>query len=133
MSRPRLLLDKSHHWFRGWFRKVWEVRGGGLYACGFAVAFLVFEVGSLREDIAQLGAVFRGDIVGFAVDIFIDSLVNTAKALVWPVFALQFSPPMGLIALVAAYLLFPRYIKPPISRWLFRDEAGDDDVAKKEA
>lgn len=133
MSRPRLLLDKSHHWFRGWFRKVWEVRGGGLYACGFAVAFLVFEVGSLREDIGQLGAVFRGDIIGFAVDIFIDSLVNTAKALVWPIFALQFSPPMGLIALVAAYLLFPRYIKPPISRWLFRDEAGDDDVAKKEA
>ncbi len=132
MSRRRLLLDRSHHWFRGWFRKVWEVRGGGLYACGFAVAFLVFEVGSLREDVAQLGAVFRGDIIGFALDIVIDSLINTVKALIWPVYALQFSPPFGLIALLAAYLLFPRYVKPHISRWLFPEEEGTDDVAQEE-
>jgi hypothetical protein len=130
MSPPRTLVDKSHHWFRGWFRKVWEVRGGGLYACGFAVAFLVFEIGSLREDFAQIGAVFRGDIIGFVLDIFIDSLINTFKALIWPVFVLQFSPPAGLIALAAAYLLFPKYIKPPISRWLFPDRADEVNSAK---
>jgi len=31
------LLETSHGWFRTWFRKVWKIRGGGLYALGFIV------------------------------------------------------------------------------------------------
>ena len=54
MASP--LLEKSHGWFRTWFRKVWEVRGGGLYACGFAVTFVIFEIGSLADDV--LGVAF---------------------------------------------------------------------------
>ncbi|MGB5625496.1 MAG: hypothetical protein WBM61_07185 [Woeseiaceae bacterium] len=45
--------EKSHGWFRDWFRKVWKVRGGGLYALGFALSFVYFEVGSLGDDIRR--------------------------------------------------------------------------------
>jgi hypothetical protein len=37
------------------------------------------------------------------------------------VYVVQFQPPVGLIALVAAFVLFPRYMKQPIERWLFQD------------
>ncbi len=37
------LIGKSH----GWFRKVWKLRGGRLYACGIAITAIVLKVGSL--------------------------------------------------------------------------------------
>lgn len=45
------LFEASHGWFRTWFRKVWEVRGGGLYALGFIATFIVLEVRSLADDV----------------------------------------------------------------------------------
>jgi hypothetical protein len=45
--------QKTHGWFRGWFRKVWKVRGGGLYALGFALSFVYFEISSLGDDIRR--------------------------------------------------------------------------------
>jgi len=115
------LIDKSHGWFRDWFRKVWEVRGGGLYACGFAPTFLHFEIGSLREDFAQIGSVFNGELISFLINFIIDSLTNTIKAFGWPVYVVQTAPPFGAIALGLAFALFPKYIKPPMTRWLFPD------------
>ncbi len=52
------LVEKSHGWFRSWFRKVWKLRGGGLYACGFAITFIIYEVQSLADDV--LGLAFVG-------------------------------------------------------------------------
>ncbi len=115
------LIGKSHGWFRDWFRKVWEVRGGGLYACGFALTFLYFEIGSLREDVAQIGSVFNGELISFLIDFIIDSFMNTIKAFGWPVYAVQTAPPFGAIALGFAFALFPKYIKPLLTRWLFPD------------
>ena len=127
-------IDKSHGRFRGWFRKVWEVRGGGLYACGFALTFLYFEIGSLREDFAQLGDLFSGQFISvlmaFMIDFFIDSFMNTIAAFAWPVYVVQFAPPLGAIALGLAFMIFPKYIKPPITRWLFPD--GADEKAQDE-
>ena len=53
---PAELIDKSHGWFRNWFRKVWRLRGGGLYACGFAITFVVLEIGSLADDVVLVGS-----------------------------------------------------------------------------
>ena len=61
----RVLPEKSHGWFRNWFRKVWKVRGGGLYAVGFAVSFIYFEIGSLGEDILAAGSLFNGNALNF--------------------------------------------------------------------
>jgi len=123
-------MDKSHGWFRDWFRKIWKVRGGGLYACGFAVTFLVFEISSLREDIAQIGGIFNGELIAFVINFLIDSLMNTIKAFAWPVYVVQMAPPFGAIALGLAFVGFTKYLKPPITRWLFpagleEEVAGD--------
>jgi len=115
-------VDKGHGWFREWFRKVWKVRGGGLYACGFAVCFVVLEVGSLADDVLGIGAIFTGQAIEFFINFLVDSFTNTIMSFAWPYYAVQFSPPIGAIALGVAFMLFPKYVKPTIEQWLFRDE-----------
>lgn len=126
---PSPLVDKSHGAFRGWFRKVWKVRGGGLYAVGFAIAFIIFEVGSLADDVLGIGALFNGQAIEFLIGFFVDSLVNTLRALMWPFYAVQYAPPFGAIGLGVAFWLFPTYAKPHIEAWLFDDDdAGDNET-----
>ncbi len=131
------LIDKSHSRFRVWFRKVWEVRGGGLYACGFALTFLYFEIGSLREDFAQLGGLLDGQFISvfiaFVIDFLIDSFMNTIKAFAWPVYVVQVAPPMGAIALGLAFAFFPKYVKPHLTRWLFPDGETQQDEKPQES
>lgn len=125
----RVLPEKSQGWFRNWFRKVWKVRGGGLYALGFAACFIIFEIGSLGEDLAEIGSVFDGRIFEFAIQFIIDSFSNTLRALVWPVYVVSFAPPWGAVGLGVAYMVFTRFAKAPITRWLFPegpDEDGED-------
>jgi len=122
----RVLPEKSHGWFRDWFRKVWKVRGGGLYALGFALSFVYFEVGSLGGDILGIGSLFNGHAVQFVVQFFVDSLQNTLKAFVWPVYVMQLAPPWGAIALGVTFVGFAKFLKAPIERWLFPDGAVDE-------
>ena len=116
------LVESSKTRFRTWFRKVWKVRGGGLYACGFAVAFIILELGSLADDITGISAVFNGEVIGFLIGFIIDSFMNTFYALIWPVYVVQWATPWGAIALGVAYWLFPTYAKPHIEGWLFDGE-----------
>ncbi|MBT8086493.1 MAG: hypothetical protein KJO46_00595 [Gammaproteobacteria bacterium] len=125
----RVLPEKSHGWFRDWFRKVWKVRGGGLYALGFAVSFIYFEIGSLGEDILAAGNLFNGNAVNFLIDILVDSFMNTIQAFIWPVHVVRLAPPWGAIGLGIGFVVFTSVLKPPIERWLFPD---DDAQAGKE-
>jgi hypothetical protein len=116
------LLDTAHGWFRQWFRKIWEVRGGGLFACGYAITFAVLEVTTVVGELAEsesIGAFFTGQLVEFIFRFATDSIVNMVKALMWPVFFVQWEPPFGAIGLGLAYLVFANYLKKPISQWLF--------------
>ena len=134
MASP--LIEHSKSGFRTWFRKVWEVRGGGLYAVGFAAAFLYLEVVSLADDVLGIGALFRGEAIQFFVNFIVESFMNTLSALMWPVSVMQVAPPFGLIGLAIAFWLFPTYVKPHIESWLFDGEpvsetrpSGDSDAA----
>ena len=125
VTRPGGLPDKAHGRFRAWFRKVWDVRGGGLYAVGFAMAFLFFEIReAIVEDIPgfiAMNNILSSELIGFAIEFLVDTMINFVRALLWPVYFVQLWPPVGLIALVAAFVLFPRYLKEPVERWLFQD------------
>lgn len=126
MSSP--LIEHSKSGFRTWFRKVWKVRGGGLYAVGFAATFLYLEVLSLVDDVLGIGALFRGEAIEFFVNFIVESFMNTIAAFMWPIEVIRFSPPVGVIALGIAFWLFPIFVKPHIERWLF-----DDDEPKAES
>jgi hypothetical protein len=121
------LLIKAKGWFRRWFAKVWKVRGGGLYACGFAATFIILEIRTVVSefiDASSIGEFLSEQLVEFIFRFAIDSVVNTLYALMWPVYFLQWQPPFGLIALGVAYLVFANFLKEPITKWLFQD--GED-------
>lgn len=122
----RVLPEKSHGWFRDWFRKVWKVRGGGLYALGFALSFVYFEVGSLGDDIMGIGSLFNGQAVDFIIQFVIDSFKNTLKAFMWPVYVVQLAPPWGAIGLGVAFVGFSKFLKVRIERWLFPDDIVEE-------
>jgi len=128
VNQPRVLPAKAHGWFRDWFRTVWRLRGGGLYACGVALAFLFFEIREfILEDIGQfiaMGSIFSGELIRFAISFVIDTFINSIKALLWPAYVVGLWPPYGVIALGVAFFLFPRYLKKPIEHWLFDGDSG---------
>ena len=122
------MLDKPHGWFRTWFRKVWKLRRGGLFACGFAISFVIRETGSLADDVLGIGAIFSGQAIEFIVNFIVDSFMNTMYSFMWPVYVVQFAPPWGAIGLGLAFFGFTSLLKKPIEGWLF---AGDPDAAEK--
>lgn len=123
--KPQQLADQAHGWFRTWFGKVWKVRGGGLYACGYAITFAVLEVKTIFGDIAEAEGPIdfvKEQAFEMAFRFLGETLQNMISAFMWPVPVVQFNPPVGVIALGIAFFLFPMTLKKPIERWLFGEE-----------
>lgn len=98
------------------------MRGGGLYACGFALTFVTLEAGSFIDDFKQIHLLFEGEVIDFVLNFVVDSFTNTVKAFAWPATIAQFAPPWGAISLGLAFVLFPTYVKKHIEAWLFSGE-----------
>jgi len=121
---PRALLNV----LRRSFRTVWDARGGGLYACGYVLTFIWLEITMFIEDIVSAESI--GDFFGEQVfEIFFrylgESFRNMIAAFMWPVQVIEISPPWGVGILVGMFVVFPRWIKPSLERWLFD---GDDSI-----
>lgn len=112
---------------------MWKVRGGGLYAVGFAATFVYLEVLSLADDVLGIGALFRGEAIEFFINFIVDSYMNTIAAFMWPVDIIQFASPVGAIALGIAFWLFPIYVKPHAETWLFDDEPAQVGEASEDS
>lgn len=101
------------------------MRSGGLYACGYAITFVVLEVTTVVSEIADSDGIidfFTEQLFEFIFRFASDSIVNLIHALIWPVYFIQWSPLIGAIALVAAYSLFAKYLKKPIEKCLFDEQ-----------
>ena len=135
LTRKGGLPDSAHGSFRRWFRKVWELRGGGAYAVGFALTFLYLEITDiLFDDIPSLFAmqvISVESILGFVISFIIDTLMNTLYAFMWPALLLGWGEAYGLIALIGIFVLFPRFLKRPIEHWLFEGEPPPPKEKKK--
>ncbi len=115
----------AYRFAHGWFRKVWKVRGGGLYAVGYILTFLFFEAKTLAEEVAESTGIadfLSNQIFEFVIRFATDSLQNMIKAFMWPVYIVELAPPYGAIALGLAFFAFPKYLKKPIEKWLFGDD-----------
>jgi hypothetical protein len=129
VRQPGVLPGKAHGWFRTWFAKVWKVRGGGLYAVGYALTFVYLEVRAIFREIGEAEGIvdfFTNQIIEFLFRFLSESLVNMISAFMWPVYLIQLWQPYGIILLVGMFVLFPIALKKPIERWLFGGEVTDD-------
>jgi hypothetical protein len=107
---------------RRWIRKVWDARGGGLYAFGFVVAFVWLEFTTLVNEFSSSTGItgfFSGQLIQFLLRFTVDSLVNTAYALIWPVRIISYSPPWCL-SFLAQYVVFT-YVLKNLERLLFHE------------
>lgn len=134
VTQPRAFPGELGRLFKRFVRSLWHARGGGLYACGFVVTFLWLEATTVVDEVASatsLGAFLSEQLFEFLFRFTVQSLQNTIGAFLWPVYVLQMSPVWGGAILGALYILFPRYIKGPLTQWLF-DGDGETDAAGPE-
>ena len=122
------MLDKAQVWFRRWFGKVWRVRGGGLYAVGYALTFVYLEVRTVIVEFIEadsIGSFFSEQLIEFVFRFAIDSLENMIMALMWPIDIVTWQPPFGAIGFGLAYMAFATFLKKPITDWLFPETEQD--------
>ncbi len=118
------MLDTLKSKFRVWFARVWKLRGGGLYAVGWALTFVYLEVTTLLGEIAEASGVIdflTSQLIETLFRFLGQSFINMGMAFAWPIFFIEWQPPVGLILLGFAFMLFPRFVKPYITAWLFPD------------
>jgi hypothetical protein len=125
VRNPRSIPGTAEGFFRRWFRKLWQLRGGGLYAVGYAATFIWLEIATLFGEIFGAESVQQfvsSQVFEFFFRFLSESIANMVTAFMWPVFFIGYRPPLGIFVLVAAFLLFPHFVKPLIEKWLLRDE-----------
>ena len=114
MIRSQEVAAKAHGWFRTWFAKVWHVRGGSLYALGFASTFIYLEIRTFIGEIAEsssVGDFISSQLIEVVFRFAIKSFINTIEALMWPIYVVQLTPPYGAIGLGIGFLVFTSYLQ----------------------
>ena len=130
-SFPREILDIV----RRSFRAVWRARGGGYYASGVFITFIVLEVNMLFSDIVEadgVGDFFTEQLWEMFFRYFSESFINGFLALIWPVYLIEWRQPYGLVLLIAGYVLFATFLKRPLEVWLFEGEIDASSVDNRE-
>ncbi|MGH8221784.1 MAG: hypothetical protein ACREQZ_02310 [Woeseiaceae bacterium] len=129
VSNPRQFPAALLGVLRRSFRTMWKARGGGLYACGFVVAFVWLEINTIIGEFTEsdsVGGFLGAQLLEILMRFTVDSIRNTVYALLWPLRIIQISPPWGFILLGVMYLVFPRTLKKPLENWLFRDAVDEN-------
>ena len=97
------------------------MRGGGLYAVGYALTFVFLEVRTIVSEIAgaeSIGQFFSEQLIEFVFRFFGESLANMIQAFIWPVQIVTLAPPWGAIGLGVMFMVFDQILRGPIETWL---------------
>ena len=122
VNTPRQLPSHVGGLLRRSLRTMYKARGGGFYASGFVVCFVILELGTLFGEIQSstgLGSFFSEQLLQLLFRFTIDSMANTIQSLLWPILLISWSPIYGGLSLALGYLVFDRYIKKPLEGLLF--------------
>jgi len=117
----KALRGRTRSWIKRWLAKVFSVRGGGLYAVGYIVCFVFFEIQMVVGEIVESSGVadfVKSQVGEFFFRFFTETIVNMVRSFIWPVYVVALYPPYGAIGLGLAFWLFPIYLKKPIENWL---------------
>ena len=66
------------------------------------------------------------------MSIVVDTFINMAYAFAWPLWVIQWQSPWGLVLLLVAVILFPRYVKPQLEQWLLGGFVSDESAEEKD-
>ena len=100
---------------RGWFVKLWQAKGGGVYGLGYIVTLIVLEVRTLTGDISEstgVASFFTSQLFGYLIRISIDSFFNLIIAAIWPLQFFMWLGPVSLLLLLGGYFAFARLLRP---------------------
>lgn len=129
IHQPREVPQKVGGLIGNSIRKMYVARGGGFYACGFVVSFVLLEAQTLADDLfssSGIGGFIGEQLLQWIFRFALDSLVNTVQALIWPVYVIAWKPPAGALVFAAAYFVFGKYIKGPLGIRLFGEQAIEE-------
>ena len=96
---------------------LWVRRGAGFYGLGTLIAFVSLEIYLLTSELAETSGVsdfVTGQALEYLLRIGFMSLISGALALIWPAFVLQQFGAVGVLMLVAGYLVFERLLRPVV-------------------
>ena len=104
---------------------MWEVRGGGLYAFGYALTFIILETRTIVGELSEsegVGDFLTSQLGEFFFRFFGESIINFVKALMWPLYVIRIDPMWGGIALGLGFLFFDKVLRKPVSDWLAQED-----------
>ncbi len=104
------------------------MRGGGLYACGYAATFVFLEIRTIASEIAETESIsqfFSEQLIEFVFRFLGESLLNMIQAFIWPVEIVTLSPPYGAIGLGLAFVAFDKFLRKPVERWLLEPDTTE--------
>lgn len=130
VTEPRAFPSAAGRVCKRSLATLWQSHGGGLYAAGFVVTFLWLEAKTLVAEVASstsIASFFTDQFLEFVFRFTVQSITNTVGAFIWPAYLVQMSPLWGGLLLGGLYLVFPRYLQPLLTRWLFE---GDEQAAE---
>jgi hypothetical protein len=97
---------------------LWRARGG-VYGLGYVVTFVYLEARMLFSDLVEAetvaDAVFA-QLGEWLLRLGLDSLLNMLFAFMWPVWLLQHFGGWGIWAIVAAFVLGEKVLRPLVER-----------------
>ncbi len=108
-------------WYRLWLAKVWHTRGGGLYACGYAITFVYLETRTILSELFEAEGIvdfLTNQLFELIFRFLGESISNMVQAFIWPMEVIQFASLFGAIGLGIAFFTFDAYLRKPIERWL---------------
>lgn len=121
--------------FRRYVYRLWTTRGGGFYGFVAVLMFLYLEVVDLAGDVAGLDSahIGLGWFIGQVVSFFVDTVVNTVRAAIWPASWIgQFGVGLLSASLLAGSYVAYRAVRPSVLRWLTTGEPEPDLVVAAE-
>ncbi len=113
-------------WTRRALLRMWRVRGGGFYGLGFVVTFVVLQVASILDDAAEASTAMdfvTSQLVEGILRFLSDTFINFLLSFLWPALFLGWAGGWGIVALIAAFIVFDRWAKPWINAAAELEEA----------
>lgn len=134
VNEPRSFPGKCGALAKRSLRTMWDARGGGFYACGFVITFVLLEIRTLAGEIAGADgfvSFFTEQFFEFILRFSVQSITNTVYALIWPALVVGRYELYGIAVLGLGYLAFTHVLKEPLARWLFDGEPPAADAVSE--